>query len=169
MTHMLNPTLVKLNIYDLSQLWLNSKWILLDRENIREFPELSSYCSIFFSWINVLEYFSFQAIPYRDHILSCNDLFLSESYFFLSHKYPVHFLSFFQEEQHGNLCLKNKNNNQYFKFYSISPLGRNKIIFYINFILSLGRNEINVWKTQKNFKTIYLLLKIKSSHWFKFN
>ena len=62
MTHMLNPMLVKLNMYDLSQLWLNSKWILLDRENIRKFPELSSYCSIFFSWINIHEYFSFQAI-----------------------------------------------------------------------------------------------------------
>ena len=74
MTHMLNPTLVKLNMYDLSQFWMNSKWILLDRENIREFPELSSYCSIFFSWINIHEYFSFQAILYRDHILSCNGL-----------------------------------------------------------------------------------------------
>jgi len=90
MTHMLNPTLVKLNIYDLSQLWLNSKWILLDRENIREFPELSSYCSIFFSWINIHEYFSFQAILYRDHILSCNGLL---SFWVISTQY-IFFRSF---------------------------------------------------------------------------
>ena len=39
MTHMLNPTLVKLNMYDLSQLWMNSEWILLDREYIRDISQ----------------------------------------------------------------------------------------------------------------------------------
>ena len=38
-THMLNPTLVKLNMYDLSQLWTNSKWILLDGEYIRDISQ----------------------------------------------------------------------------------------------------------------------------------
>ena len=39
MTHMFNPTLVKLNMYDLSQLWTNSKWILLDEEYIRDISQ----------------------------------------------------------------------------------------------------------------------------------
>ena len=141
MTHMLNSTLVKLNMYDLSQFWMNSKLILLDRENIREFPELSSYRSIFFSWINIHEYFSFQAILYRDHILSCNGL-LS---FWVTRTQLIFFCTFSNESMETFVW---KNNNQIFRFYSISPLGRNRIIFYINSVSPLVRNGINVWKTQ---------------------
>ena len=74
MTHMLNPTLVKLNMYDLSQVWINSKWILLDREYIRDISQnkhLFLYLPVVYQYPWVL---SFQAILYREDTFSWNVL-----------------------------------------------------------------------------------------------
>ena len=111
-----------------------------------EFSKQSLIALFSFPWINIHEYFSFQTVLYREYILSCNDLL---SFWVTSIQF-----NFFRPSRTTWNFFVWKDNNQYFKFYSISPL---------------GRYEINVWKTQINFKTIYLLLKIKSSHWFEFN
>jgi hypothetical protein len=53
-------------------------------------------------------------------------------------------------------------------FYSISPLGRNRmktILFYVNSISPFGRNEINIFK----LNYLITLFKIKFFRWFEFN
>ena len=74
MTHMLNSTLVKLNMYDLSQFWMNSKWILLDREYIRDISQNELLLLYLLFLDKYPEYFSCQAVLYREYILLCNDL-----------------------------------------------------------------------------------------------
>ena len=86
MTHMLNPTLVKLNMYDLTQLWLNSKWILLDREYIRDISQnnLLLLYLLFLVSISISTFLSSYPLK-RIHFV------MWWSSFFLSHKYLVDF------------------------------------------------------------------------------
>ena len=141
MRHMLNTTLVKIAMHDISQLWMNSKSFFLDREYIRGIShnELLLLYLLFldlYPWVLFLSNRSLKRI----HFL------MRWSSFFLSHKYPVHCLSSFKDNIELFVW---KVNNQYFKFYSISPLDRNRIIFYINSISPLGRKELMYGKLNK--------------------
>ena len=86
MTHMLNPTLVKLNMYDLSQFLMNSKWILPDGEYIRDISQnnLLLLYLLFFGSISIST-FLFKTFFKK------NTLFLRWPSFFMSRKYSVHF------------------------------------------------------------------------------
>ena len=118
---MLNPTLVKLNMYNLSQLWTNSKWILLDGEYIRDISQnnLLLLYLLFFGSISIST-FPFKPFFYREYIFWCND-FLS---FWVTSTQFIFFCPFKKDYMQNFVW---KDNNQNFKFYSISPLGRNRI------------------------------------------
>ena len=86
MTHMLNPTLIKLNVHALLQLWLNSKRIPLDGEYIRDISQNDPLflSLLFLGSISIRIFLSSYPLK-RIHFV------MRWSSFFLSHKYSVHF------------------------------------------------------------------------------
>ena len=100
MTHMLNPTLVKLNMYDLSQLSMNSKWILLDREYIRDISQ-NNLLLLYLLFLGSISMSTFLFKPFFTE-----NIFSHVMTFFLSESQVPNSISFILQGQHGTLCLK---------------------------------------------------------------
>jgi len=100
MTHMLNPTLVKLNMYwlitTLTELKMNSSW---SREHKR-----ISWTKLLLLYLLFLDQYP-RVLFFSRHSLKRIHFLLWWPSFFMSRKYSVHFLLSLQEGLHANLCL----------------------------------------------------------------